>query len=168
LTNAIRAAGLRIEFVPECLVPSATRFSWRQFEEFTNRQMIITRVYSPKLWAQALIGHGLYCTTLTLGLFLWLSTVIAGFPGFQILLLTLLTTAVGAVRGVLRLTAVTELMPDQRDDLIRFAWTWTLLAPIVPLAFLYNTLVAAFRRTITWRGISYQLVSPQQTRILAQ
>jgi hypothetical protein len=71
-------------------------------------------------------------------------------------------------RGVLRLTAVMELLPDWKSKLLADGWIWTLLAAVVPFLSLWNTLVALFTRQIRWRGIRYQLLSPGQTRILTR
>jgi ceramide glucosyltransferase len=171
LTQALRACGLRVEFVPECLVASQSEMTARQFAEFTTRQLIITRVYDSKLWVQAFVGHGLYSATVLVGLCLWAFTWAAGFPSFQLLLLVMLPPIIGAFRGMVRLTAVLELMPESRVQILRFGWAWTLLAPLVPFVFLYGSCVAAFRvaafrRTIMWRGTCYLLVSAQQTRVI--
>ncbi len=136
------------------------------FFEFTNRQLIITRVYDPKLWMTAALGHVFYGAVILLGSVLFVSNWAVGLPGFQILLLTLLPVILCAARGVLRLAAVIDLLPEWREKLLAYGWAWTLLAPLVPLVYLYNTFVAALTRTITWRGIRYELVSPHQTRIL--
>jgi cellulose synthase/poly-beta-1,6-N-acetylglucosamine synthase-like glycosyltransferase len=165
LTRALGNAGYAIAFVPECLVASTTAAGAHQCFEFTNRQMIITRVYAPKIWTQALIGHGLYSVTVLLGLGLWARAWFVGLPSLQILLLALVPPLLAATRGVLRQMAVLDLMLEWREQLLRCGWAWTLLAPLVPFLFFYNALVATFRRTITWRGIRYRLVSPRETRV---
>src|SRR5438874_2354107 len=50
VARAAEAAGARIVFVPECLVPSYGECGWRELFEFTTRQITITRVYHPRLW----------------------------------------------------------------------------------------------------------------------
>jgi ceramide glucosyltransferase len=167
LTTAVRYAGYHIEFVPECLVPSLTDINARGFFEFTTRQLIITRVYAPRLWKLAALGHGFYCAAILLGLGLWLGSFATGEPGIQYLTLTLLLFGLAAIRGLLRLVAVMDLLPEWRDTILAYSWAWTLLAPIVPFVYLYNSLVAAFSRRIRWRGIRYELVSARQTRLLA-
>jgi len=166
MTQALVRANRPIVFVPECLVPSSVELSAAKFFEFTNRQLIITRVYSPKLWLTAALGHVFYCAVLLLGLGLFVGHWAAGLPSFQIILLVLFPVILCAARGVLRLTAVLDLLPEWREKLLAYGWAWTLLAPLVPLVYLYNTIVAALTRTITWRGIRYELISPRQTRIL--
>jgi ceramide glucosyltransferase len=166
MTSALQRAGRPIIFVPECLVPSPAELNASNFFEFTNRQLIITRVYSPKLWLTAALAHGFYCAVVLLGLGLFASNWAAGLPSFQILLLALFPVILCAGRGVLRLAAVIDLLPEWREKLLAYGWAWTLLAPLVPFVYFYNTIVAAVSHTITWRGIHYELISPRQTRIL--
>lgn len=166
LTLALRSAGCSIAFVPECLVPSFTATSARGLFEFISRQMIITRVYAPKLWATAAIAHLVYCSTVLLGLGLWITNLQAGLPSLQFLVVALVPPLLSAVRGVQRLAAVVELLPEHRQRLMADAWAWTVLAPIVPFAALYGAIVAAFRRQITWRGRRYDLISAHETRVL--
>jgi ceramide glucosyltransferase len=109
-----------------------------------------------------------YCAVVLLGLGLWLGNWAVGLPSLQILALILLPVILAAMRGVLRLVAAIDLLPEWRRQLLAYAWAWTLLAPLVPFVYLYNSLVAAFSRKITWRGIRYELVSPRQTRILVR
>jgi len=73
-----------------------------------------------------------------------------------------------AMRGILRLVAVLDVLPEWRTSLLAYGWAWTLLAPLAPFGGLYSGVVAAFRRTIAWRGVRYKLVSDHQTRILAR
>lgn len=168
LTLALWRAGFRVDFAPECLVPSPIRMDAKSFFEFTNRQYVITRVYASKIWARALLGHALYCSAVLLGLGLWAGSLVQGLPGLQILLLAFLPPLLSALRGVLRLVAVQVLLPDWQQSLIRNGWAWTLLAPLAPFFALYNALVAALNRKIVWRGLRYELLSDTQTRILAR
>jgi ceramide glucosyltransferase len=168
MTDALVRGGHTIAFVPECLVASPVSLSARKFFEFTNRQLIITRVYSPNLWRTAALGHVFYCAVTLLAVGLIIENWLMGLPSLQILVLAMFPVIIAAARGVLRLVAVLELLPEWRDDLVKYGWAWTLLAPIVPFVYLYNTIVAAFTRTITWRGIRYELISSRQTRVLAR
>ena len=148
LTLTLRNAGFSIAFVPECLVPSFTETSARGFFEFIARQLIITRVYAPKLWATATIAHLVYCSTVLLGLGLWIANLRSESPSVQ------------------RLAAVLELLPEHRQMLLANAWAWTLLPPAVPFVALYGSVVSAFRRRIAWRGRRYDLISARETRVL--
>jgi ceramide glucosyltransferase len=168
LTRALQNNGLRIAFAPECLVPSSPTFNFKAFLEFTNRQLIITRIYAPKLWWAAFIGHVFYCAAILMGIASWFLGSMEGLPSMQFLVLALIPPIFASVRGVLRLVAVLELLPDMREQLLSDGWVWVLLAPLVPFVYLYNSLVAMFTRKITWRGIRYELISPFRTRIIAR
>ena len=165
LTRALRNAGFSIAFVPECLVPSFTETGVRGFFEFIARQLIITRVYAPKLWVTATIAHMLYCSTVLLGLGLGIANLRSKSPSLQFFEVALIPPLLSAIRGVQRLAAVLELLPEHRQKVLANAWVWTLLAPLVPFVALYGSLVAAFRRQITWRGRRYELISAHETRV---
>jgi ceramide glucosyltransferase len=168
LTEALRRAGAPILFAPECLVPTVLDCGAAGLLEFTNRQIIIARVYEPRLWALGGLAHLLYCGAVLSGLGLYFANLIAGAPAIHILLLAMVPPVFSMARGVLRLTAVMELLPGWKSKLLADGWIWTLLAGVVPFLSLWNTVVALFTREIRWRGIRYQLLSPGQTRILTR
>jgi cellulose synthase/poly-beta-1,6-N-acetylglucosamine synthase-like glycosyltransferase len=168
LTRVLQNNGLRIDFAPQCLVPSPVTVDARAFFEFTNRQLVITRIYARRLWRVALIGHLFYCATIVAGAASWLMGTLMGLPSLQFLVLASIPPIFAAVRGVLRLVAVLELLPEQRQQLLNDGWVWVLLAPLVPFVYVYNSLAAIFTRKITWRGIRYELVSPFRTRIIVR
>ncbi len=78
LTHALRAAGFPILFAPECLVPAMFDCSAETLLEFTNRQMIITRVYESKLWSLGGLAHAFYCGAVLLGIGLYFANLIFG------------------------------------------------------------------------------------------
>jgi hypothetical protein len=43
---------------------------------------------------------------------------------------------------------------------------YIVLGVFVPYLFLLNFVMSLFTRKIRWRGVTYELISPQQTRIL--
>ena len=67
--------------------------------EFTNRQMLITRVYSSKMWAIAGATHLLFCVTILLGILLTLSSFFAGRPSLHFAALTFLPLLLASIRG---------------------------------------------------------------------
>jgi ceramide glucosyltransferase len=166
MTRALQRARLPIRFAPECLVPNVWSCTAEELLEFTNRQMIITRVYQPNLWAAAGIGAVLYCAAVLLGIALFGVKLISGAPAVQLLLPIAAVMILSIARGALRLAAVLDLLPEWKSKLLADAWVWTLLAPAVPFLALWNCGVALFSRRIRWRGIRYELVSPAVTRIL--
>jgi ceramide glucosyltransferase len=166
LTAALRRAGAPILFAPECLVPTVFDCDAAGLLEFTNRQIIITRVYESRLWSLGGFAHLLYCSAVLIGVGLYLRDLIAGAPAIHLLLLAMVPPVFSMARGILRLTAVMEILPGWKSKLLADGWIWTLLAPIVPFLTLSNTVVALFARQIRWRGLRYLLLSPGQTRIL--
>jgi hypothetical protein len=45
------------------------------------------------------------------------------------------------------------------------SWMYILLTMVVPFLYLLNFL-SSFGRRLRWRGIDYELISPEQTRVL--
>ena len=166
LTHALRHAGMPILFAPECLVASVLDCDRKELMEFTNRQIIITRVYEERLWALGGLSHLLYCGVILIGLGLVFANLLTGATAVQILLLVLVPSILSMGRGVLRLAAVMELLPDWKAKLLADAWIWMILAPVAPFLSLWNSITALFTRRIQWRGTQYELVSALQTRVL--
>ncbi len=168
LTQALRQSGLPILFAPECMVPTMFDCDAAGLLEFTNRQIIITRVYESRLWILGGFAHTMYCAAVLMAIFLFISNLVTGASAVQLLLLALALPVLSMGRGVLRLASIMEVLPDWKTKLLADGWIWTFLAAIVPFLALWNTLVALFSRQIRWRGIRYELLSPGQTRILTQ
>src|SRR5579872_6096602 len=61
LTQALRNAGLRLCFAPGALVVSSDRISAGALLGWIRRQMIITRIYAPRLWALSFAATLMYC-----------------------------------------------------------------------------------------------------------
>jgi ceramide glucosyltransferase len=166
LTAALRRQGAPIVFAPECLVPALFDCDASGLLEFTNRQIIIARVYEARLWTRGGFAHFLYCGAVLTGIGLYFGDLIQGAPAIHILMLAIVPPVFSMARGVLRLTAVMEILPAWKSKLLADGWIWTILAAFVPFLSLWNTAVALFSREIRWRGIRYLLLSPGQTRIL--
>jgi ceramide glucosyltransferase len=166
LTHALRQAGLPILFAPECMVPALFDCNLAGLLEFTNRQIVITRVYESRLWFLGGLAHAAYCGAVLMGVGLFLAKLASGGPAIQLLLLAILPPVLSMGRGVLRLAAIMEVLPEWKSKLLADGWIWTFFAALAPILALWNTLVALFTREIRWRGIRYQLLSPAQTRVL--
>jgi len=78
LTHVLQQAGRPVHFAPACLVASLDQCTVKDLLEFTNRQLKITRVYSPHLWKPVLIGSLLFCAVFFGGLALVLVRGILG------------------------------------------------------------------------------------------
>jgi len=166
LTEALRQSNLPILFAPECMVPTMFDCDAAGLFEFTNRQIIITRVYQSRLWALGGLGHLLYCGAVLMGFGIFIGNLVTGATAIQILLLALAPPVLSMGRGVLRLAAIVEILPEWKTKLLADGWIWTFLAALAPFLGLWNSLVALFSRQIRWRGVRYELLSRGQTRIL--
>jgi len=133
--------------------------------EFTNRQILITRVYADKVWARAAATHFLYCLTLVFGALLILGNLLAQRPAFHLVALTFLPLLLSAIRGSIRLIGVTEAVPAARSQVTGQAWIYVLLTVFIPFLYLVNFANSLITRRIRWRGVNYELISSEQTRI---
>jgi ceramide glucosyltransferase len=168
LTTQIEHSRRQIVFLPECLTPSYVLTDFDGLLEFTGRQMRITRVYRRQMWSLAFLTHFLYCFTLLLGLIVMFGLILDSRPAFHVATLVVLPPLLAAIRGALRVIGVTEALPSLRSQIMGQSWIYILLPIILPFLYLVNFSTTIFGRRLTWRGIEYELIAPNQTRILTQ
>lgn len=166
LTDALERTNRSIVFLPECLTLSYVETDFQGLLEFTNRQILITRVYAEKVWGPAAATHLLYCLTLLFGALLILGDVFAQRPAFHLVTLTFLPLLLSAIRSSLRLIGVTEALPGGRSQIMGQAWIYVLLTLFVPFLYTVNFANSLLTRKIRWRGVTYELIGSQQTRIV--
>jgi hypothetical protein len=167
MTRALERSGRSIVFLSECLVPSFAETDFSGLMEFTNRQVLITRVYAEKMWRIAASTHLLYCISFLLGMFLTLADVLATRPSFHLAMLTFLPVLLAMIRGALRAAGVTEVLPTYRSQIASASWIYVLLPAFIPFLYLANFIHSLITRKTRWRGVTYELISPEKTRILA-
>jgi ceramide glucosyltransferase len=166
LSRAVHDAGGKIRFEPRCLVPSREESTFRDFLRWTNRQIIITRVYAPRLWRLGLVAHLLYASTFILGVLLLLGPWMA-IPGkLGVLAFLIVILALGMARGWIRSKVARENFPQERKCLAESSSRYWQLAPLVPWVMLWNFVTAGFTRRIEWHGIRYQLRSDHEVEVL--
>jgi len=154
VTRAVREAGMRIVFIPACLIPSYGDCSWRDLFEFTTRQIIITRVYEPRMWRMALVSQSIF------NIAFWWSFALAWTNSLAaVFFITIYGLA--AAKSWIRLNALGSVLPD--TALSDYRWSYILWSPLSGLIYEYNLLRSAFTRDIVWRQIRYRLVSPHRT-----
>ena len=167
LSHAVKKAGMKVIFVPGCLVPSFESTTWSGLYEFARRQFLITRVYVPRTWWTALLASFGSVAGL------WGGLALAGYAAAIHAEHIVLYAAVPALffagqifRAVLRQFAAMQILSEYSPQLWRAAtadvlgcWIWSVLL------FVY-ILSSAFGRTIRWRGIRYKLDGPAQTEVL--
>jgi ceramide glucosyltransferase len=174
LTYAVKKAGMKLAFVPACLVASFESTTWPELFEFARRQFLITRISRPGTW-----WFGLFSSLYSV-LGLWAGAGLAIYAASQFSILNskfLIPLAVPIVfftgqmiRAILRQKMAKKLLNYERratgdkPQAIRAArtadiflsWLWSLLL----LVFIISS---AFGRTICWRGIRYKLLGPTET-----
>ncbi len=166
LTRMLERANRSIVFVPECLTFSYVETDLRGLLEFTNRQVLITRVYADRVWGPAALTHLLYCMTIVFGVILILSNIFEQRPAFHIITLTFLPVLLSAIRSSIRLIGVTEALPAGKSEILKQAWIYIVLTVFIPFLYLINFVNSLVTRKIRWRGMVYELIGPEQTRIV--
>jgi len=169
LSTAVKKAGLKVAFVPACLVASYQHTTWRELFEFGRRQFLITRVSAPGTWWFGFLS----CLCSILGL--WGGAAVAIYAAVNKYPDARLFAAVPVlffispvVRALLRQRMIGKILqsefhqmkPAMVADVLLF-WLWSLLL----LLFILSSAVG---RTIVWRGITYKLLGPTQTVVLAR
>ncbi len=164
LTYAVKEAGLKVTFVPACLVASHESTTWLGLFEFGRRQFLITRIYAPKTWLFGLFSvlYSVFGLWGTAGLALY--AVIIKDPNTMLYVTVPFVFLVGQFgRAVLRQKMAGKLLYDEYErmkpayiaDVLGF-WFWSILL-------FFFVISSAFGRTIRWRGIRYKLLGPTET-----
>ncbi len=166
LGKAVRENGGRIRFEPRCLLASHEDSSFAEFMRWTNRQIIITRVYAPHLWRLGLAAHLLYSLTFVFGLITVFSPSIPIWQKLGSATALAAILGLGVAKGRIRTVVAREIFPEEREALYRFGNRYWQLAPLVPWIMLCNFLIAGFARTIEWGHVRYRLKSDREVDIL--
>ncbi|NLH40236.1 MAG: glycosyltransferase [Planctomycetes bacterium] len=167
LSRAAKRAGMRVTYVPECLVASFESTTWPKLCEFGRRQFLITRVYAPWTWLLGLLSSAGSVAGLWGGAAMAIhaarhhtnhlalcAAIPCFFLGGQI------------VRAVLRQLTAAQVLKEHLPQLLPAALADVLGCWLWSLVLLGSMISSAFGRTIRWRGIRYRLIGPNQTQIL--
>lgn len=168
VTRAMKEAGLSIYFVPQAFVATVENCTFRELFEFTTRQMKITRVYAPNLWKQAFIGAFMFNSVFIAGIFILAFGAINEFSFWFALVSLILISAFSTGKAWLRLNAVRLVLKDYESELKKQFWAQNTLWILAPALFFYNSFRALLSRKIVWRGIEYELISPNRTAIVSK
>ena len=164
ITRVLKEAKLPIHFTPNCLVPSVGDCDFKELLEFTTRQIKITRVYAPHLWLPLLLGSALF-TIVFFGSLVLISLYPRSSAAY---IFTAIIFALGAIKAFIRWRAISIPLSDYSAELRKDLAAHLLLWPIASLLYLYNAIVAGFSRRINWRGITYELKSPNEAVIISR
>jgi cellulose synthase/poly-beta-1,6-N-acetylglucosamine synthase-like glycosyltransferase len=168
LSNAIRDHGLYVKFVPPCLIPSRGGCDLGELLQFTTRQMVLTRVYAPRLWLLAFMTNLMFFLAFYGGLGIMGGRLWAGVSLGLMPIFVGLVYWPGVIKGILRQKAIELILSDARAELKQYRLGYWFLYPLANLVYMYNLVFSAASRQIEWRGIRYKLVSPTETLILEQ
>jgi len=166
LTNALRQASRPIIFCSECFAATIHPWTWSELLEFTDRQMLITRIYSNRRWLVGGLMNVAYVLSMLYAAYVILYCMVDGDPWSQLVLVALAVPLLAAMKGGLRVVAINEAIPEWKIKLPETSVACVLLAPVVPLLFAGNFVASSISRRIRWRGVRYELISPNSTRIL--
>ena len=167
ITRVLKESKLPVHFTPNCLVPSVGDCDFKELLEFTTRQIKITRVYASHLWLPLLLGSGLFVIAFFGGFILLILQIFQIMSNSYVLPVVLLVIfTLGAAKSFIRFRAVSSVFPtcSSRRDLAAHIFLW----PFASLLYLYNCIVAGFSRRIEWRGITYELKSPNEAVIISR
>ena len=168
MTQAMRDARLKIHYEPRCLIGSFGKCSWQDLLEWSTRQIIITRFYSPKLWRVAFFSQWSFLLVWWIAVLNTLASLfqmvnskaifesLASHNLLRYGCLTGLIFLLGVTRGWYRLKTIQQIFPDQRQEIRQFWWGYTVLFPLVSTLTAFNLLVSAFTTGLEWRGIRYE------------
>jgi len=169
LSSAVKKAGMKVAFVPACLVASYESTTWRRLFEFGRRQFLITRIYAPGTWWFGLISSIYSILGLWAGAILAVYAVITADKHLQLYAaVPVLFFASQFIGAVLRQRTMGRVLHKDRfkikiagtaDILLFWVWSWLLLVFIVS---------SVFGRTICWRGIRYKLLGPTETIVISR
>ena len=169
LSYAVKKAGMKVAFVPACMVASYESTTWKQLFEFARRQFLITRVSAPRTWR-----FGLFSSFFSVA-GLWGSAAMALYAAKISEPRLAFFAAVPAIffisqmaRAILRQAMISKLLEEDWPNMkvactadILFFWVWSLLLAAAIIS-------SAFGRTIKWRGIRYKLAGPTETLVISE
>jgi ceramide glucosyltransferase len=172
MTQALRDAKQHIEFVPCCLLPSHGPTRWREVLEWSTRQLIITKVYSSKLWRLALISQTIFALTIILGVALLFfnrrsPSSLPKIPSMvSVMGLLAAIFLMGFIRGFYRWLSIREILSDHRSNLNRFAPAYIFLPPVISLFSTFILWSSAFTHRVKWRDRTYELISSREMKVV--
>ena len=151
LTEALRSAGLQLRYAPGALVVSSDRISGGELLRWIQRQLIITRVYAPRLWALSFLATCMYCAAMVTCIVAladrrWNAGAVLAF-----------LLAAGMLKGTAREKLAAMVLPESRSWFQRHGWMLTWLVPLATWTWLYGHMVSTITNVIEWRGYRYRL-----------
>ncbi len=173
MAAAVRAAGMPIHYEPRCLIASDGEIRLQELLDWAARQILITRVYSPRLWKLALLSQFPFvigwwwavCRCVT-----EVANVLMGggltHPARVDFSLVSFIYLLGVIRGWYRWQSIRLIRSDSLTAIDRFAWCYMLLAPLVSTLTAYTLVASLLNTQVKWRGVKYELISSREMRVI--
>jgi hypothetical protein len=177
-----------VHFVPQCIVVSHGDASIAEVIEWTNRQLILTKVYYRELWRRAILRAFILTFwlvavlgSLAIGLFFdtqWLAATIAALTLLPVEIWLLFRGQglwLKVLSGIDTDTETPEADNKAQQDIScafsketyeRTLWQFVLAIPLAHLLLPWMTLYSLCTNRIKWRGITYLLLSPTETVVI--
>ncbi len=162
VTQAVKGAGLRIEYVPPATVLTEEPADWRSVMEWTTRQTVMMRAYDPRVIRYAALAYATVSGSIDLGIALLAVAALAN-PAYGVPALLLLShVPFTAAKAVLRLGTFRGITGHRLGPTGPFV----LGSLVTPWLALYNLNVARKVRYLSWRGTVYELAGPAPIRVI--
>jgi ceramide glucosyltransferase len=167
MTMLVKNAGMSVRFVPQCLVASDGDSDVAEIFDWTNRQLILTKVYYPKLWRKAIARATVMA--------IWLITISIAVVGGIIsqnpdwLLATVIGLTILPIELWFLIRAQNlwqRVIPDRKEYINDSLASFCLVLPLAHLVLPWMTLFSVLTNRIQWRGIIYDLRAPDNVVVV--
>jgi cellulose synthase/poly-beta-1,6-N-acetylglucosamine synthase-like glycosyltransferase len=149
LTKAVKNAGYRIKFVPQCIVESPSEVHLLRFLHWGSQQLTWVKWYTPFFWLFYFAGIVfLQCLTIFGFLLVGMGVTIPGLLMVSALFFEM-------IYGLVGILVLKRLMGYPKEK-FRFVWRYALLMPVVFFLFAYNALASSVKQQIVWGGRTYR------------
>jgi len=164
ISKAARKAGNRIAFVRSLILPTHVDFTWGGFFEFAKRQYTQVKFFSPILYA----GVNFLLTFYVAGLASIVAALVYGY--FYAWAPLAAAYVIDQFRSLARQQVYLSLFKDPaiRRKLFSASWLEHMLTPVWMLLHWLVVVSTWPQSRITWAGITYRILSPSKTRVLAR
>jgi ceramide glucosyltransferase len=151
LTLALKRAGLDIRYAPGAMVASTDSTGGLELLQWIQRQLVLSRVFTPRLWYPAAVATSFYCGSMVACV--W--AALAGRPDAWIPLAAQL--GMGMWKGASRGRLAQRQFPEYAEWFRRHSWIFTWLVPLGTWLWLCGFAASAYTNVIRWRGNTYKL-----------
>ena len=178
LTRAMKDAKLKIHYEPRCLIASHGDCGWHELLEWSTRQILLTKIYSRRLWQLA------FASQLPFLIGWWWGAGQVAFSAWrtftaestrqpmmaaQVRRLGVIMGVIyllGVIRGFLRMQTIKLVRAGDGAAINRFWWGYLLLAPLVSTLTAYNLISSMLTSRLEWRGVHYEIRSASEVRVI--